>query len=257
MDELVKLRSLLAELKARANWGSGAPTAEEIAARDEWVRLRNQELRIERQAKEREDAKRHAANEYARTTGVPPALMFKGFGSFKVETDAQRAAIAACEEFRETWWDKAQRGEHSSLWILGPFGTGKTHLASALVTTLYLEDGVAARIVTPKALIRQLRDTWGQRGKEQALLEDLAGLDVLVLDDVGTSFGSDAEIVQLFEVIDMRYSRARPTLLTSNLSPSQLRATLGDRTYDRLRHGASAIRLRGESFRRPAEVGVA
>jgi DNA replication protein DnaC len=125
------------------------------------------------------------------------------------------------------------------------------------VSELRLEQNASACLTTPTALIRRLRDTWGQRGKEQALLNELAAIDVLVLDDLGRSFGSAFEIVQLTEVIDMRYTKRHPTVITSNKNEPQLKKLLGERAFDRLRHGRRIVPLTGESYRRPvAEVAT-
>jgi len=177
----------------------------------------------------------------------------KRFDTFECATEQQRAAVAACHEFVETWQERQRQGEHTSLWILGPMGTGKTRLAAALVTALYLDDGVEALLIQPKHMIDRLRDTWerGAKEKHRDVLREFIEVEVLVLDDVGTSWGSEAEKVQLFEIVDGRYADGRPTLLTSNKQPMQLRDAIGERAYDRLRHGARVVPLTGESYRRP------
>ena len=72
---------------------------------------------------------------------------------------------------------------------------------------------------------------------------------MLVLDEIGVGHGSNAEHVQLFEVLDLRYKLERPTVLLSNLTTTALKAALGDRVYDRLREGATVKACDWKSYR--------
>lgn len=60
-----------------------------------------------------------------------------------------------------------------------------------------------------------------------------------MLDDVGAGHGSEAELVQLLEIVDLRYRLEKPTVVLSNLVATALKPALGDRLYDRLREGAT------------------
>lgn len=78
-------------------------------------------------------------------------------------------------------------------------------------------------------------------------------MGLLVLDEIGAGFSSDAERVQLFDVIDMRYKLGRPTVVLSNLTAKDMRPILGERTFDRLREGATLLTCSWPSHR--AEAG--
>jgi DNA replication protein DnaC len=127
-----------------------------------------------------------------------------------------------------------------------------------------------ARIHSAREMVRMLRATWGSKDRERGwdgqalneddLLHDLGHAALLVIDEIGVGFGSDAEQVQLFDIIDARYKYSRPTVLLSNLPAKELKAALGERAYDRLREGAQVLACQWESHRgisaqpRPLEV---
>ena len=68
-------------------------------------------------------------------------------------------------------------------------------------------------------------------------------------------FGSDTEKLILFDVLNERYEKRRPTLLLSNLVVDDVQAYLGERIFDRLREdGGEAVAFDWESHR--AKAGV-
>lgn len=168
------------------------------------------------------------------------------FDTFVTETDAQRAALQACRAFAE-----GQPGS-APTWLIGPCGTGKTHLLAAIAHHMTFSRAMAVKLTTPRAIVRRLRATWAKGAEEtEDDVRNAVALDpdLLLLDETGLGFGTDAELVQLYDVIGERYDFEKPTVLASNLSVAELRAALGDRIFDRLREGARVVALDGPSFR--------
>lgn len=168
------------------------------------------------------------------------------FDTFLAETDAQRAALQACRAFAEGLPGSAPP------WLIGPCGTGKSHLLAAIAHHMAFSRALSPKITTPRAIVRRLRATWAKGAEEtEDDVRNAVALDpdLLLLDEAGLGFGTDAELVQLYDVIGERYDYAKPTVLASNLSVAELRAALGDRIFDRLREGARVVALDGPSFR--------
>ena len=159
------------------------------------------------------------------------------------------------------------------LWLLGPPGCGKSHLGAAM--TLHLIDTLAtpAYMLSAREIVRLLRSTWSKENPPQTrgfetdgghyvppqvltedmVIENLGSAALLVIDEVVVNFGSESELVQLFDVLDLRYRNELPTVLLSNSQTSEIKQALGDRIYDRLREGSVAKACTWPSYR--GEIG--
>jgi DNA replication protein DnaC len=209
--------------------------------RDERVETSQRELR-EQQAKEAHALTLTAMNLRGRFRTAT-------FDNFEASTAEQRAVAKACRDFA----DRFSRTQADGLWLLGPPGTGKSHLGAAIAQAVRFQRDAGVMVMTAREVVRALRDTWrsGSEQSESELIDELGSVCLMVLDEVGVGFGSEAEITQLFDVIDRRYQLRRPTVLLSNLSPSMLKATLGERLYDRLRDGVTVLACDWPSHRTP------
>ncbi len=121
------------------------------------------------------------------------------------------------------------------LYLHGPTGIGKSHLASATARRLAHRLGVQANYTTEPGLMSFLRAGWGKSGAEstEARMSALQNTDLLVIDDLGTAFRGKGEQAwvdaQLFELLQPRYLNTRMTILTSNLPPGDLEPRLSSR----------------------------
>ncbi|MCR8932815.1 ATP-binding protein [Pseudomonas sp. S11A4] len=88
---------------------------------------------------------------------------------------------------------------------------------------------------------------------ERDVINELASLDLLVIDEIGAQKGSEYELGLLHEIIDRRYQLVLPTVAVSNLPASSLGQFIGDRALDRLRqNGGQAVGFSWSSMRATA-----
>jgi len=150
--------------------------------------------------------------------------------------------------------------QHHNVLIIGPTGIGKSFIACALAHKACLE-GMTAQYAHMPKLFRELAAARGD-GRYGALLERLARIDVLVLDDWGLATVADGERRDLYELLDDRHER-RSTIVTSQLPVDTWHRVIGDPSLadailDRLTSNAYRIELDGPSFRpkRPGRPGL-
>lgn len=135
--------------------------------------------------------------------------------------------------------------------IVGPCGTGKSHLAQALAN-LAARAGYDVLFTNQTRLFGVLQEARVTNTYDRKLAL-LAKIDLLVIDDFGIKPMRSPQDEDLHELIAERYER-RSTIITSNLDlpewpqafPNKL---LGAATIDRIRHGAYLVTLEGESYR--------
>lgn len=140
--------------------------------------------------------------------------------------------------------------------IVGPCGTGKSHIAQALGHCA-IRAGYDVLFATVSRMLSQLNAARATNSYDRHFAK-LAAVDLLIIDDFGLKPLKGTQDEDLHDVISERYER-KSTIVTSNLDiPEWVDAfpnrILGAATVDRLRHGAYKVVLEGKSYRstRPA-----
>jgi DNA replication protein DnaC len=121
------------------------------------------------------------------------------------------------------------------LWFTGDVGTGKTTLAM-LVSRAALDAGRSVAIYSLPRLLAEIRKTFdeGAERSHLGLLERLAAVDLLHIDDVGAERTSEWVLEQLYSIVNARYEDERAMVITTNLDHAELREQIGERTVSRL-----------------------
>jgi DNA replication protein DnaC len=142
--------------------------------------------------------------------------------------------------------------EGDGLCITGDMGTGKTTLAM-LVSRAALEAGRTVAIYSLPKLLNQIRTTFaeGTNQTHAELLDRLAAVDLLHLDDLGAEKTNEWVLEQLYSIVNTRYEEQRSMIVTTNLDPEPLREQIGERTMSRLREMCSQVPLFGHDRRAP------
>lgn len=146
--------------------------------------------------------------------------------------------------------------ENKKCWllILGGMGTGKTTMLNCIgrcVNIIGRTKGFGGMYASALDIPRHASSE-----NDEDYLRMMNGLDraeYLLLDDIGIepvevkSYGNS--LIPFVEIVNKRYAKQLPIIITSNLTLEDIRKRYGDRVFDRMREMADIINFKGNSYR--------
>jgi DNA replication protein DnaC len=161
--------------------------------------------------------------------------------------------IPGTEEAFEAALAFAQEPDHRWLFLSGPCGVGKTHLAVAIAKYAMQWHQMSVYFAVVPDLLDHLRATFDP--KSGSAYDDrftsIRNAPLLVLDDLGTENATPWAREKLYQVINHRYSEQMPTVITSNVELRKVDDRIVSRMLDhRL---TQYIEIDAEDYRRPGD----
>ena len=140
-----------------------------------------------------------------------------------------------------------------NLVFIGPTGVGKTSLASGLLMKA-LQNGHRCQFVKAQDLFDQMYASLADRSTRK-LLNRLASLDVLLIDEFGYLNLKPEQSNTFFKLMEERYHR-HSTIITTNLGYDEWHNFLGnkamvDALLSRVRHYCHTVTINGPDIREP------
>ncbi len=179
---------------------------------------------------------------------IPARYRGKTLDNFDATWQPQAHKVAV--DYAWTW--PKMQGE--SLFLVGPVGTGKSHLARAILVAMIQRHVMSGLAVTVPNLMDDLRPgaSEDQRAEQMELLKTVP---LLVLDDLGAQRTTEWVTERLFVIINARYDEMLPTIITSNVYLEDLRRIPGwDRLVDRIVEMARAVKMQPGNYRVKGKV---
>lgn len=144
------------------------------------------------------------------------------------------------------------------IYMYGDRGCGKTHLSACMVNHL-INNGYSAMLTSFTRIVEDIKSSFGgnHEENERTIISKYSSIDFLFIDDIGTerfmNNNNDTYMQEkVYEVINDRYNKRKPTIFTSNYSIKEIvnEQGMSSRTADRIYEMASAIlHIEGKSFR--------
>lgn len=219
------------------------------------------------------DDRAFVVKDFQKKIGLKTRQRKQRFSNFTVKP-GHEAAYKAVRDFAAT----CAFGEtKTGLMLAGPVGCGKTHLAAAIVNSVldgwrmsprrienahahsisyinYGDNPPQIAFTSVISMLQEIRAAYDGGESAQDVVEGYARTGVLILDDLGTEKMTDWASEQLFQVIDHRYCEELSTVITTNLTPTQLKQAVGDRIFDRIREMCPLVAITEKSQRPTAKA---
>ncbi len=198
-------------------------------------------------------------------SGMGSRFLRRTFATFEIKPDNKRAYKAA-KNYADTFASMMPSQQNhepgrNGLFITGPKGTGKTHLAAAIANQL-MQQGTAVICMTMIDLLERIKRTYERNADSESNESNVLNLykqvPLLIIDDMGKEPATEWGISKIYAIINGRYEGYMPTIVTTNYNDQQLVKRLtpsgsdeitADATVDRLCEMCLRIVTTGESWR--------
>ncbi len=158
--------------------------------------------------------------------------------------DAAHAAVEACRKFIQSFDTSFE-----NLFLYGSTGVGKTFLSNCVAREL-LDSGHSVIYFTAAQLFELLeQNAFHREETDRGSFQNLFDCDLLIIDDLGTEFSTSFTTSQLFLCLNERLLRQRSTVISTNLSISQLVELYSERTFSRITSSYTMVKLLGDDIR--------
>lgn len=194
---------------------------------------------------------KRAVDDLLKESGIPVNYLDQRFSNLDATKSPKQQRIVT--RLSEYVLDLKKSGDSvgdKNILLSGNMGTGKTLYASILLKEILsrsvvagvadekdikFKGGMSALFISEPDLLNSITATWKPDGEStKSLLNRLAMKSILCIDDVGAVTTIHTHLLDFYaSLIDERYKRRLPTVLTSNLSANDLRLAIGARSADR------------------------
>jgi DNA replication protein DnaC len=250
---------------SRVIWMPSGPqqcTCPEAVAAYEKKRAEAEAAEAARQKAEEDRKMRERVQRIIGESGMGFRFLRRTFATFEITSDNKRPHKAA-KNYVDTFSSMLPSRENlepgrNGLFITGPKGTGKTHLAAAIANQL-MQQGTAVICMTMIDLLERIKRTYERsKDSESTVLNLYKQVPLLIIDDIGKEPATEWGISKIYAIINGRYEGYMPTIVTTNYDDQQLVKRLtpangdditAEATIDRLREMCLSIQMAGDSWR--------
>lgn len=168
------------------------------------------------------------------------------FRNFK-PTKYNARNLKLCQRYAEKFDLMLEKNQGLLFW--GDVGTGKSFAAACIAN--YLLERKIPVIMT--SFVKLLEVIQASREEEPAILNRLGYAKLVIFDDLGAERGTDYALEKVYNIIDSRYRKSLPMILTTNLTIEEMKRDMDirySRIYDRIFEICYPMQFTGPSWRK-------
>lgn len=166
---------------------------------------------------------------------IPRKFVNKNLSGFIAKNQKQKEILHGAKSFLKTFRGNNHDQPGKGLLMTGREGTGKTHLAVAILKEV-IGKGYKGLYWNVPELFLELRRRMdaGSEDNEAGLFDVARRSDLLVLDDLGAERTSEYVLDRLYVLINRRYEDDSATIITTNRTLAELKQQLTPRIASRI-----------------------
>lgn len=147
------------------------------------------------------------------------------------------------KNYAETFSDSSE-----SILMFGRTGLGKTHLSLAIANKV-LERGYSVIYDSIINILRSIEREHFSREHSSEMIDLIMDAELLILDDLGTEYESAFYNSTIYNIINTRLNRGRPTIISTNLDFAGIRRRYEERVVSRITATYACMEFKGEDVR--------
>ncbi len=135
-----------------------------------------------------------------------------------------------CKSYAENFNEKSD-----SLFLRGATGLGKTHLSLAIANEV-IKKGYGVVYVSAPDIVGKMEHSHFSYNydREEEILNSLTSCDLLIFDDLGTELSNNYSASAIYNLINTRLLRNKPTIISTNLNLKEIESAYSKRFVSRI-----------------------
>ena len=135
-----------------------------------------------------------------------------------------------------------------SILMFGKTGLGKTHLSLAIANEV-LKKGYSVLYDSTINILNKIQKENFSYDKSSEMLDAVMDCELLILDDLGTEYENKMYNSTIYNIINTRLNRGKPTIISTNMDFGQIAARYDERVVSRLTSMYTCLEFRGDDVR--------
>ncbi len=188
---------------------------------------KQEKIKKEKELAEEQELRKQKIESILGKSGIKKRYLSRTIDSFSVTAENKRSFEVATDyikNFREYF------AQGKGLYLEGPCGTGKTHLAIAIALAI-INAGVPVICKTSIDILGDIKRCYERNSEvtEEEVLEAYKTVDLLIIDDLGKEQVTEWSVPVLYSILNERYEALLPTIITTNYNTTALAEKLSVR----------------------------
>lgn len=190
-----------------------------VAFWKEWD-AKQEKTKKEKELTEEQERRKQKIESILGKSGIKKRYLSRTIESFAVTAENKKSFDIVTDYINNF---KKYSAQGKGLYLEGPCGTGKTHLAIAIALAI-INTGIPVICKTSIDILSDIKRCYERNSEvtEEEVLEAYKTVDLLIIDDLGKEQVTEWSVPVLYSILNERYEALLPTIITTNYNTTAL-----------------------------------